>query len=125
MMHKAAGTTMHLQETIILSLHHPPQAAPQQAQASNIPEIDINEDEIPFFCKYCESKVDFIDYKDLAQLKFSLSERFKIMPRRLTGNCKRHQELVTIAIKRARQTALIPYIVDRKNVVESPFENVR
>jgi small subunit ribosomal protein S18 len=47
------------------------------------------------------------------------------MPRRLTGNCKRHQELVTVAIKRARQTALIPYIVDRKNVVESPFEMIR
>jgi len=54
-----------------------------------------------------------------------LSERFKIMPRRLTGNCKRHQELVTVSIKRARQTALIPYIVDRKNVVENPFEFVR
>ena len=77
------------------------------------------------FCKYCEQKVEFIDYKDLGALKFSLSERFKIMPRRLTGNCKRHQELVTVAIKRARQTALIPYIVDRKNVVENPFENVR
>ncbi|WP_309496427.1 30S ribosomal protein S18 [Sulfurovum sp.] len=77
------------------------------------------------FCKYCEAKTEFVDYKDLAQLKFSLSERFKIMPRRLTGNCKRHQELVTVAIKRARQTALIPYIVDRKNVVENPFENVR
>ena len=63
------------------------------------------------FCKYCEAKIDFVDYKDLAQLKFSLSERFKIMPRRLTGNCKRHQELVTVAIKRARQTALIPYII--------------
>ncbi|HQT28447.1 MAG TPA: 30S ribosomal protein S18, partial [Sulfurovum sp.] len=73
----------------------------------------------------CELKIDIIDYKDLGVLKYSLSERFKIMPRRLTGNCKRHQELVTIAIKRARQTALIPYIVDRKNVVENPFENVR
>jgi small subunit ribosomal protein S18 len=77
------------------------------------------------FCKYCESKVEYIDFKDLALLKFSLSERFKIMPRRLTGNCKRHQDQVTIAVKRARQTALIPYIVDRKNVVEYPFENLR
>ncbi len=77
------------------------------------------------YCKYCEAKIDYVDYKDLNQLKFSLSERFKIMPRRLTGNCKRHQESVTIAIKRARQTALIPYIVDRKNVVDSPFEMIR
>jgi small subunit ribosomal protein S18 len=77
------------------------------------------------YCKYCEAKVEYIDYKDLVQFKFSLSERFKIMPRRLTGNCKKHQEMVTIAIKRARQTALIPYIVDRKNVVENPFEIIR
>ena len=77
------------------------------------------------YCKYCESKVDYIDYKDLNLLKISLSERFKIMPRRLTGNCKRHQEIVTIAIKRARQAAFIPYIVDRKRVVESPFEQLK
>jgi small subunit ribosomal protein S18 len=74
------------------------------------------------YCKYCEAKIDHIDYKDLSLLKLSLSERFKIMPRRLTGNCKNHQEMVTVAIKRARHTALIPYIVDRKNVVENPFE---
>ena len=74
------------------------------------------------YCKYCEQKIEFIDYKDLNELKFSLSERFKIMPRRLTGNCKRHQEVVSAAIKRARQTALIPYIVDRKRVVDHPFD---
>jgi len=77
------------------------------------------------YCKYCEAKIDFIDYKDLNLLKMSLSERFKIMPRRLTGNCKKHQEMVTTAIKRARQTAFIPYIVDRKNVVENPFELIK
>jgi len=77
------------------------------------------------YCKYCEAKVDYIDYKDVAMFKFSLSERFKIMPRRLTGNCKKHQEMVTVAIKRARQAALIPYIVDRKNVVENPFEFIK
>jgi len=76
-------------------------------------------------CKFCDMKIEYIDYKDLETLKFGVSERFKIMPRRLTGNCKKHQELVTVAIKRARQTALIPYIVDRKNVIESPFENLR
>ena len=77
------------------------------------------------YCRYCEAKVEFIDYKDAKALKHSLSERYKIMPRRLTGNCKKHQEMAEKAIKRARQTALIPYIVDRKNVVENPFENVR
>ncbi|PID47744.1 MAG: 30S ribosomal protein S18 [Proteobacteria bacterium] len=74
------------------------------------------------YCKYCEGKVEFIDYKDTKVLKHSLSERFKIMPRRLTGNCKKHQEMVENAIKRARHTAFIPYIVDRKKVVASPFE---
>ncbi|RUM66617.1 MAG: 30S ribosomal protein S18 [Sulfurimonas sp.] len=77
------------------------------------------------YCKYCEAKVDFIDYKDTASLKFSLSERYKIMPRRLTGNCKRHQDMMTVAIKRARAAALIPYTVTRKAVVTNPFENLR
>ncbi|MGM0622518.1 MAG: 30S ribosomal protein S18 [Campylobacterota bacterium] len=77
------------------------------------------------YCKYCEAKVDFIDYKDLKLLKHSLSERYKIMPRRLTGNCKKHQDLVSQAIKRAREVAFIPYIVDRKNVVETPFDYIR
>ena len=74
------------------------------------------------FCKYCEAKIDFIDYKDAASLRFSLSERYKIMPRRLTGNCKRHQDMVSVVIKRARAAALIPYTVSRKQVVASPFE---
>jgi small subunit ribosomal protein S18 len=77
------------------------------------------------YCKYCEAKVEFIDYKDLKSLKHSLSERYKIMPRRLTGNCKRHQDMVSAAIKRAREVAFIPYIVDRKSVVESPFDYIR
>jgi len=77
------------------------------------------------YCRYCQQKVDFIDYKDLNLLKFSLSERYKIMPRRLTGNCKKHQDMIELAIKRARQTAFIPYIVDRKRVVENPFELIK
>jgi small subunit ribosomal protein S18 len=74
------------------------------------------------YCKYCEQKIEFIDYKDTKLLKHSLSERYKIMPRRLTGNCKKHQEMAEIAIKRARHTALIPYIIDTKNIVSNPFE---
>jgi small subunit ribosomal protein S18 len=77
------------------------------------------------YCRYCQQKVDFIDYKDLNLLKFSLSERYKIMPRRLTGNCKKHQDMVSLAIKRARQAAFIPYIVDRKRVIENPFELIK
>jgi len=76
-------------------------------------------------CKFCDMKIDIIDYKDLDTLKFGVSERFKIMPRRLTGTCKKHQEALSAAVKRARAAALIPYIVDRKNVVEAPFERIK
>ena len=76
------------------------------------------------YCKYCEAKIDFIDYKDVMSLKHSMSERYKIMPRRLTGNCKRHQEMVATAIKRARQAALVPYVVSRKTVASFPFEEI-
>ncbi len=73
------------------------------------------------FCKYTEMKVDFIDYKNVEILKFSMSERGKIMPRRLTGNSKSSQEMVENAIKRARHMALIPYIVNTKNVTEAAY----
>ena len=68
-------------------------------------------------CKYSELKIDYIDYKDVKLLKHTLSERYKIMPRRLTGNSKDAQDMVGTAIKRARHMALIPYIVDRKSAV--------
>lgn len=77
------------------------------------------------YCKYCEAKVDYIDYKEVASLKFSLSERYKIMPRRLTGNCKRHQDMAANAIKQARAAALVPYTVTRKAVIVNPFEDLR
>jgi small subunit ribosomal protein S18 len=77
------------------------------------------------YCKYCEAKVDFMDYKDAGALRFSLSERYKIMPRRLTGNCKRHQDMIAVVIKRARAAALVPYTVTRKQVVVAPFENLK
>jgi len=77
------------------------------------------------YCKYCEAKIDFMDYKEVASLRFSLSERYKIMPRRLTGNCKRHQDMISVVIKRARAAALVPYTVTRKKVVTNPFENLK
>ena len=76
------------------------------------------------YCRYSEAKVEFIDYKDTSMLKYCLSERFKIMPRRLTGTSKKYQEMVERAIKRARQAALIPYIVDRNEVVTNPFKGM-
>ena len=63
-------------------------------------------------CAFCADKVDFIDYKDTARIRKNLSERAKILPRRVTGTCARHQRQLTIAVKRARHLALIPYITD-------------
>lgn len=63
-------------------------------------------------CQFCEQKATFVDYKDTATLRHYLSERGKILPRRTTGACAMHQRQVTEAIKRARQVALLPYIID-------------
>jgi small subunit ribosomal protein S18 len=57
--------------------------------------------------------------------KFSLSERYKIMPRRLTGNCKKHQVMVENAIKRSRHAAIIPYVASRKKLIDNPFADFR
>ncbi len=63
-------------------------------------------------CGFCVDKVEHIDYKDTAKLRRYLSERGKILPRRTTGACAMHQRQVTEAIKRARQVALLPYVID-------------
>jgi len=76
------------------------------------------------YCRYCEAKVEFLDYKDPSSYKMSLSERYKIMPRRLTGNCKKHQVMVERAIKRARHAAIVPYVASRKKVIDNPFEEL-
>jgi len=57
-------------------------------------------------------RVAYIDYKDLGRLKRFINERGKIMPRRISGNCARHQRQLTTAIKRARNIALLPYTVE-------------
>ena len=63
-------------------------------------------------CAFCVDKIEVIDYKDLGRLRRYLSERAKILPRRITGNCARHQRQLTGCIKRARQMALLPYTQD-------------
>jgi small subunit ribosomal protein S18 len=63
-------------------------------------------------CVFCVDKVDVIDYKDVAKLRKFVSERGKILPRRVSGNCARHQRTLTIAIKRSRHVALLPYTQD-------------
>ena len=61
-------------------------------------------------CIFCQDKVTEIDYKDIAKLRKFTSERAKILPRRVSGNCALHQRQLSVAIKRARQMALLPYI---------------
>ena len=63
-------------------------------------------------CAFCVDKIDYLDYKDVAKMRKFISERGKILPRRITGTCAKHQRMVTTAIKRARHLALLPFIVD-------------
>ena len=63
-------------------------------------------------CAFCVDKAEHIDYKDVAKLRRYLSERAQSVPRRVTGTCARHQRELTVAIKRARQAALLPYVSD-------------
>ena len=63
-------------------------------------------------CIFCADKVAYIDYKDSNKLRKFISERGKILPRRMTGTCALHQREVNTAIKRARNVALLPYIAD-------------
>lgn len=61
-------------------------------------------------CAFCADKIEKIDYKDVPRLRRYLSERGKIVPRRVTGTCAHHQRELTVAIKRARHIALLPYV---------------
>lgn len=61
-------------------------------------------------CSFCVDKITTIDYKDTAKLRRYLSERGKILPRRTTGTCAAHQRQLTVAIKRARHIALLPFV---------------
>ncbi|MCM1494660.1 MAG: 30S ribosomal protein S18 [Bacteroides sp.] len=63
-------------------------------------------------CVFCADKNAVIDYKDVNRLKKFVSERGKILPRRITGTCAKHQRALTVAIKRARHVALMPYVQD-------------
>ena len=63
-------------------------------------------------CQFCVDKATSIDYKDTAKLRRYMSERSKILPRRMSGNCAKHQRQLSEAIKRARAIALLPYTVD-------------
>jgi small subunit ribosomal protein S18 len=61
-------------------------------------------------CYFCREKVDDVDYKNVNQLRRYVSEKGKIRSRRITGACRRHQRQVAVAVKRAREMALMPYV---------------
>ncbi|HHU70063.1 MAG TPA: 30S ribosomal protein S18 [Thermoanaerobacterales bacterium] len=63
-------------------------------------------------CAFCADKVESIDYKDVSKLRKHISERGKILPRRITGNCAKHQRQLTSAIKKARNIALLPFTAE-------------
>ena len=63
-------------------------------------------------CHFCVDTIEFIDYKDVGRLRRYVTERGKILPRRISGNCAKHQRQLTRAIKQARNIALLPYTVE-------------
>jgi small subunit ribosomal protein S18 len=65
-------------------------------------------------CPYCKEKIDQVDYKDVATLRRFVSERGKIRSRRIGGACRRHQNQIARAVKRARELALLPYVSDAR-----------
>ena len=64
-------------------------------------------------CPFCRDKVDVVDYKDLASLRRAISDKGKIRSSRVTGACRRHQSQLAVAVKRARELGLLPYVADR------------
>lgn len=94
--------------------------AAEQAPAAEAkaPEAGAQRPQRPFnrrrkkVCLFCADKIDHIDYKDTVRLKKFVTERAKILPRRISGACAKHQRQLTTAIKRARHVALMPYIGD-------------
>ncbi len=71
-------------------------------------------------CAFCVDKMDEIDYKDILRLRRFVSDRGKIEPRRKTGTCARHQRRLSIALKRARHLALLPYTSEHARAVGGP-----
>ncbi|MBQ3880143.1 MAG: 30S ribosomal protein S18 [Oscillospiraceae bacterium] len=82
---------------------------PERAERSDRPARPRKRRKV---CQFCVDKVAHIDYKDAAKLRRYVSERGKILPCRMTGTCAMHQRQLTVAIKRARQIALLPFVAD-------------
>ena len=96
----------------------PAEAAAEQSAPAERPERSFSKPaprRRKKVCQFCADKVDEVDFKEFKspqKAKPFISERAKILPRRVTGCCARHQRQLTVAIKRARQLALLPYISD-------------
>ena len=88
-----------------------PEAGAQAAQTQQRPFRPVQRRKKKV-CIFCQDKIDHIDYKDTARLRKCVSERAKILPRRITGTCAFRQRQLTTSVKRARQIALLPYISD-------------
>ena len=63
-------------------------------------------------CAFCNDKIDCLDYKDVSKLKRFLSEAGKILPRRITGTCAKHQRMLSNAVKKARESSLMGYVFE-------------
>ncbi|MEE9172126.1 MAG: 30S ribosomal protein S18 [candidate division NC10 bacterium] len=63
-------------------------------------------------CKFCVDKVEQVDYKDVRRLRSVVTDRGRILPRRISGTCAPHQRQLTVAVKRARNIALLPFVAD-------------
>ena len=87
-------------------------APKQEARYERRPQRPGNNRRKKKVCIFCEDKIQYIDYKDTVRLRKFVSERGKILPRRISGACAKHQRQLTTAIKRARVVALMPYISD-------------
>ena len=84
----------------------------EAAPKANVVRPQMNRGKRRKVCQFCADKIEHIDYKDIARLRKCISERSKILPRRVTGTCAKHQRQVTVAVKRARTVALLAYISD-------------
>jgi small subunit ribosomal protein S18 len=83
-------------------------SAPPQREASRGPKRQHRK-----VCSFCLEKVAYIDYKEISRLRRFVSDRGKILPRRVTGTCARHQRPLTTALERARAIALLPYTTEQ------------
>lgn len=99
-----------------MAVNRPPareqQQRPQQQGAAAGPGGRPQKRQHRKVCMFCMERIDYIDYKEISRLRRFVSDRGKILPRRVTGTCARHQRPLTTALERARSIALLPYTTE-------------